>query len=92
MLQQRASIRTSIRGSCTGIPAGHLSAARPLSTAPPLAATNAGSRQCKLCPSGTVSGSGGTGPDAWGASACTPCPQRTFRPSMYAANTCTLCE
>ncbi|KAL4434266.1 hypothetical protein ABPG75_000707 [Micractinium tetrahymenae] len=54
-------------------------------------APTSGSRQCKLCPSGTVSGNGGTGLDAQNATACNPCPRRTFRPSLYAANVCTLC-
>jgi len=54
-------------------------------------APEAGSRQCKLCPAGFITGDGGNGASAMNATACNACPLRTFRPSQFAANECTLC-
>lgn len=55
----------------------------------------AGSKACKLCSAGEVTGPlpgdariGGAGMNA---TFCTPCGRRTFRPSIYAANTCVRC-
>ncbi|PRW33060.1 hypothetical protein C2E21_7981 [Chlorella sorokiniana] len=60
-----------------------------------------GLKSCKICAAGFVS-TGDSGLPASGALAlgnaaatgstrCTACPYRTFRPSIYAANTCTAC-
>ena len=88
--------------TCTECKKGYFSAqpntALCSACAPATYAKDTGSKTCRVCPAGTVTGLTQTnhptlnlGATALAAFQCDNCPRRTFRPSMYAANVCTPC-
>ena len=85
--------------SCTMCQPGYFASAPNTAFCSPCApatfAPTPGAKTCKLCNAGEVTGPLPGDPKAGGAgmnaTRCTPCGRRTFRPSIYAANTCTRC-
>ncbi|EFN50934.1 hypothetical protein CHLNCDRAFT_141584 [Chlorella variabilis] len=84
--------------TCTECPVGRfaLNPNTPLCTpcAKAYFAATTGQKVCKACPAGQItdtSAVSGAAADGTGAKGCNPCPARRFRPSMYAANSCTMC-
>ncbi len=95
----------SAASTCTACARGYFAAAPNTVSCSPCPAgkysDSPGQKSCKICAAGFVS-TGDAGLPASGALAlgsaainastkCSPCPYRTFRPSIYAANTCTAC-
>ena len=101
-----ATLKAEGADSCTACPKGQYAPA-PNSISctacePGKYTDQPGSKSCKLCAAGYVSTTAASLPaqgqagwlgdaKATGCTQCAPCPRRTFRPSIYAANTCTQC-